>query len=606
MHLGIKKAHYFLFTLFLCSCQKSIQTGPSVLLVAIEGFSGSNFTCSQYEEVERSGFNILCNEAVRFTHAYTTSPLSQAAMGSILTGELPLYNGLRNNDRSWLPAQTLTLAEKLIPSKAHTFFLVSSPTIRRFSRIHQGFENFNDDYDLNFRNLYRPIFDSFGIFKSWLQSEVGKDTYFSVIQVSDLLFPQVLTQNEMLEPRPAGFDGQLEEIDENLFLLFTYLKHQNLWDKSYIILTGLNGSTGNSRFNEPPGTNLFNENVSIPLFIKPLKGREEIPHQWKVDSHITLHDLGITLEDIFNVKSINHHLGPFKGISLLPLINGKSDPVFNGRPIMIESNWAPKSNPRYSIRDDQWLVVFDKKPLLYNTLTDRNEMNRVSLKDSSYQLNVNYLESLFGESPPSRYEKPEIRISDEFRFTQILIENEGRPIDSYLNEIKSYVENNPKSDLIQWLLIDQLLKQKQWPLIEEFNKLWQDSMVNQVLSLKSGITFNGTKNECLTLLQTQKNNNLKTLDYKNSLNSCTSNDFILLINLLNSSIEKKEMLVERYSLAYKYTNLYLKLIYFDLSKGGIIKSTNLKKLREIMMHKLILGLPKYQKEATQIDKRLNI
>ena len=99
---------------------------------------------------------------------------------------------------------------------------------------------------------------------------------------------------------------------------------------------------------------------------------------------------------------------------------------------------------------------------------------------------------------------------------------------------------------------------------------------------------------------------LKTLDYKNSLNSCTSNDFILLINLLNSSIEKKEMLVERYSLAYKYTNLYLKLIYFDLSKGGIIKSTNLKKLREIMMHKLILGLPKYQKEATQIDKRLNI
>ncbi len=604
MHLGMTSLIVFLFTLGICSCQRAVQTGPSALLIAVEGFSGSNFSCSSFEESERSGFQILCNEAVRFTHAFAPSPMAQAGLGAILTGESPINNGLRDNGKSFLSAQTVTLTERLIEGRAHTFFVVSAPTIKRYSRLNQGFENFNDDYDLSYRKLYRPASESFSLFKTWIDNEVNHDTYFGVIHVSDLLFSQVITQNELLEPRPRGLEGQLEEIDENLFLLFNYLKQKKLWDKSYIILTGLNGVSSNSRFNELPGTNLFAENVSIPLFIKPLKGREEIPHQWKVDVHVTLQDIGLTLEEIFKVPPQSSHSGVFSGLSLLPLINGKSNPSFNNRPLMVESawsQWALNLLPRYSIRDNQWLAIFDKKPLLYNALTDRNEVNRISLKDSAYQSTVDQLAKLFGEQPPEGYEKPDIAYSEVIRFTQILADNEGRPIDSYINEVRPYVENNPTSEPIRWLLVDQLIRQKKWDIIEELNTIWQDPMLEQMISLKEGSTFSSSGHPCLDLVP---HNHAGNPNINKRL--CVNNDFLTLIDLLNAPADKKEVLLDRFTHQFRYQALQLKLIYFDLSKGGIALGANTKRLRELMMFRLTLGLPKFQKEAAQIEKRINI
>lgn len=604
MRLGMTSLISFLFMLELSSCHRTIQTGPSALLIAVEGFSGSNFSCSPFEDSERSGFQILCNEAVRFTHAFAPSPMAQASLGSILTGELPLYNGLRDNGKSFLPAQAVTLAEKLIEGRAHTFFVVSAPTIKRYSRLHQGFENFNDEYDLNYRRLYRPASESFSLFKGWIDNEVNRDTYFGVIHISDLLFPQTITQTEFLEPRPRGFEGQLEEVDENLFLLFNYLKQKKLWDKTYVILTGLNGVSSNSRFNELPGTNLFAENVSVPLFIKPLKGREEIPHQWKVDVHVTLHDIGLTLEEVFKAPSEKQRSGAFNGLSLLPLINGKSDPSFNNRPLMIESawsQWALNVAPRFSIRDNQWLLIFDKKPLLYNALTDRNEVNRISLKDLSYQATVDQMAKLFGDSPPESYEKPDIVYSEVFRFTQILADNEGRPIDSYINEVRPYVENNPSSEPIRWLMVDQLIRQKKWDLIEEFNSVWQDAMIEQMINIKEGRASASNSNPCLDLIPS----NSVTIN-ESEKRLCVNHDFLALLDLFNAPSDKKEAFLDRFAIQFRYQALQLKLIYFDLSRGGIALGANTKKLRELMMFRLTLGLPKFQKEAAQIEKRINI
>jgi hypothetical protein len=589
---------------FLVSCQKQGQAGPSVLLIAIEGLSSANFTCNSFEDSERSGFQILCAEAVRFTHAFTPSPMAQAGLGAILTGTPPRINGLRDNGRTFLAAKTITLTEKLIEQSVHTFFVASAPTIKRYSRLHQGFENFNDEYDLSYRNFYRPIGESFSIFKTWLHAEVRSEKFFAILHVSDLLFPQVITQTELLEPRPRGLEGQMEEVDENLYLLFTSLKQKGLWDKTYIAFVGLNGTTSNSRFNELPGTNLFAENVSVPLFFKPLKGREEIPHQWKVDVHVTLQDLGVTLEEIFKVSAGNRYAGRFAGKSLLPLINGKSSPAFNDRPIMIESawgEWAAGLVPRFSIRNDQWLLVYDKHPLLYNALTDRNEINRVPLKDSSYSSTIEKLASLFEDPLPKQYEKPDISLNEEFRLTQILVDNEGRSIDTFLNELLPFIEGNPTSNIIRWLTLDQLLRQKKWDLIEELNQIWQDPLIQQVLAIKDEKLNSAVAEPCIDLLKTESIHWQAT-----AKRQCHNNDFLMLADLLLATVDKKEALLDRYSIIFRYQALQLKLIYIDLSKGGIVFGANTKRLRELMMFRLALSLPRFQKEASLLEKRLAI
>lgn len=606
MHLGITSVYTILFSLLLCACQRQIHSKPSTLLIALEGWSGSNFSCSSFEEAERSGFQILCNEAIRFTHAYTPSPMAQAALGSILTGESPRENGLRDNGNSFLSAQPLTFAEKLLKQNIRTFFVVAAPTVKRYSRLNQGFEAFNDDYDLSYRNIYRPVTESLSIFKDWLENEVSDSSFFATIHIADLLFPEVLTQSEFLETRPRGYEGQLEEIDENLFLFFTFLKHQNLWDKLYLVVTGLNGMPSYNRQKELPGTNLFIENVSVPLFIKAPKGREEIPHQWKIDTHVSLQDINSTLEEIFKIPNDRPKKRPFAGISLLSLIRGKSDPRFLDRPLMIESSWAHWTldlPPRYSIREGPWLAIFDRKPALYNTLIDRNEMNKVPTKDASYQVTIDRLSPLLGESFNGNYEQPNSTLSDEIRFVQLLVENYGHSIDFILGELHPLVENNSSSEIIRWLFVDQLLRQRKWDLIENFNSLWKDELITQVMNLKYGRPLPQNHDPCLELLSTTAHRAQPSALNKRD---CTNNDFLTLIDLLNAPPEKKDLLLDRFAVIYKHQALKLKLIYFDISHGGVALGANIKDLRYLILFKMALGLPRFQREAAQIERRMSI
>jgi len=607
MHLGINLYLLALFIFSICSCQRESTGSNSALVIAIEGLSGTSFSCHPFEESERSGFQILCNDAVRFTHAYTTSPLTQAGIGSILTGVAPLANGLRDNGRSFLQAKMRTLAEDLFTNGTNTFFIVSAPTIKRFSRLHQGFEIFHDDYEFNNKTFYRPISDSIKLIKSWLSSEVKGKSYFSIIHVSDLLFPQVITQTELLEPRPRGFDGQLEEVDENLFSLFSHLKKNKIWDKSYIILLGLNGLTNLSRVHELPGTNLYSENVSIPLFIKPPKGREEIPHQWKIDSHVSLQDVGATLFDIFNIKNqslSNVTESILKGVSLVPLIKGKSDSKFINKSVFIESSWGTwfsNTSPRYSVRNDQWLVIFDKKPLIYNTVSDRNEFNKVSTKDSSYKITLNRFEEYLKGLDYLPFEGVDTSINDEILFSQYILENEGQSSLNIIDDFQPHIQDSAISENFQFLVIDQLLHQKNWGQIEKFNQSWNNSIVNQIINLKENVyfPFNDT-DPCLNLFNSRINNNNFSVQ-----RVCENKNFILLSDFFKADFDKNDVQVDQIINIIRNYDLQLKIIYFDLSKGGIVLGANTSKLKEIITYKLILNLPKYQKDFQFLERKLN-
>lgn len=608
MRLGIDVSILTLFMLSLCSCQRESNSINSAMIIAVEGLSGSSFSCHPFEESERSGFQILCNEAVRFTHAYTTSPMTQAGLGSLLTGEAPLANGLRDNGHTFLPARIKTLPEDLFKQGVNTLFIASAPTVKRYSRLHQGFENFHDDYEFNNKIFYRPIADSMQIIKNWMATEVKDHSYFSVIHVSDLLFPQVITQTELLEPRPRGIDGQLEEIDENLFSLFTYFKKNKLWDKTYIILTGLNGITNLSRLYELPGTNLYSENVSIPLFIKPPKGREEIPHQWKVDSHVSLQDVGATLYKIFNSQHQPESppIEPIlKGISLLPLIKGKSDPRFINKSLLIESSWGTwfsNTSPRYSVRNDQWLVIFDKKPLIYNTVSDRNEFNKISTKDSSYKTILNRFEEYIDRIEKVPFEKIDTSLNDEILFSQYMLENEGNGRIDVLNDFQPQLQNSTVSENLQFLLIDQLLRQKNWNEIEKLNLFWNNFVLNQIINLKQNIflSLNDT-DPCLVLFNFPEDPDNNT----NIQRVCDNKNFTVLADFLKGSVEKSDSLADQIVTIIRNYDLQLKIIYFDLAKGGVVLGANTTKLQEIITYKLILSLPQFQKELQPIERKVN-
>ena len=81
--------------LFWTSCQSHQQN--SVLVFAFEQLSSEDLNCADERSASDSGLATLCNESVRFTHAFTTSLQPAAAMGSLLTASYPIQHGLRTS-----------------------------------------------------------------------------------------------------------------------------------------------------------------------------------------------------------------------------------------------------------------------------------------------------------------------------------------------------------------------------------------------------------------------------------------------------------------------------------------------------------------------------
>src|ERR1700744_4519468 len=78
------------------SCQSTSK--PSILVIAVDDLTVTDILCNEETAKSyRSGFEILCQESVRFTHAFTPSTLSVPALASMLTGLYPYQNKVRNN-----------------------------------------------------------------------------------------------------------------------------------------------------------------------------------------------------------------------------------------------------------------------------------------------------------------------------------------------------------------------------------------------------------------------------------------------------------------------------------------------------------------------------
>lgn len=591
--------------IWLSACSGVTEKQASVIVIAVENLSGVDFSCNTYTEEEKSGFQILCDEGVRFTHAYVPSILSQPTMGSILTGQHPLANGLRDNGDTYLTAKYKTTVEYLTEREIRSLFVVSSPTIKRYSRLHQGFEIFDDNLNMQINKVYRTSKEVVDIFKEWCLDDVGSSPFFSVLHISDLMFPLSVTQNNLGESRPLGFESQLEEVDESLYDLFKFLRAKKLWDNNYIILTGLNGVTDSNRLYETPNTNLFSENASVPLFIKPPKGREETPHNWKIDELISLIDLGATIKDIFNVKDLTQRENKeaessalLSGQSLLPFVLLNKNQISKDRTLLIETawpKWAGLGNIRYSLRRNQWLYIHDEKPKIYNTLIDRAESVPVSDKDNS---TISFMEDIRDILDLIKAE-PWVSFDKELREALAII-NQYRMSIKYQNEdwsadLLRIIKPNSKFSVLKYWLVEVLSRSGKWDRINEFNAYWNDPLIKELYEVAKGKKNIEINEPCLNYLMKGPNNSeLKKL--------CGSEDFVAIVDYLSAEENSKEDSRVRFLARYQHTRTKMFFSGLDVILGGSLMALDGVKNSDHLLIDIVTMLPQYQRHMNEVKE----
>lgn len=347
----------------------------------VENLKFGAFPCGEGSDGGRPrGFRTFCDEAVRFTHAYTPSVLSQPTIASILTAKFPFEHKVRHNGAQSLSAKEETFAELAFARGYRTSFFSGGPPIWRRSGLNQGFEVFEDNSSIHLNSFYRNASEVVRLFKGWLNGDSSRDRFASFLYFSDLQFADVETINEFGEARESSYQSQIDAIDEGLSLLISELKRKKIWDSTEVFLMGLQGDSANNRLGEISPLNLFSEKARTTLMIKPMRKQRDGPFNWKIDANVSLVDVGATLFEFIGVPRAKREseAGSESLVhSLAAALLGPQPDWSLERPILTESAWAQwqgLGGIRAAIRRGPNLFIFDEKSVLFNTLTDSLEL----------------------------------------------------------------------------------------------------------------------------------------------------------------------------------------------------------------------------------------
>ncbi len=369
----MRRVVFAILLVFISGCELARDPQPSVLIIAVEGLSFEAIGCDA-EELE--GLKDFCEESVRFSHAFTPSNMSQAAMASLLTGLYPFDHGVRHNGDNFLSARFRTLAEGAIGRRYHTQFVSGGPPIWRKSGLAQGFEVFDDTMDLGTGVYYRPASEVVRLATRWLDElEDGRPT-LSVLFLADLQFPEMPTKTNEGVLRETSAEGQVQEVVESIGQLTKWLRTKKRWNSTHVVLVGLNTVSQENLKGEATTLSLRSSATQVSLFIKPARKERDNVIQWAVDRNVSLVDVGHTMFQWLGLDPPAASLTQAQPQSLLSALS-ESEPSWDEDHLVISEtawpDWLEGAGVRWAIRQNQFLYIHDHKPLVFNTLADRLE-----------------------------------------------------------------------------------------------------------------------------------------------------------------------------------------------------------------------------------------
>src|SRR5688500_10452426 len=218
--------------------------GP-IVLISVGGVPAAALPAYGAQRTDTPAIDALAADAVIFDRAYAHSPQMLPAHASILSGQLPLEHGVRDDAGFTLGRSVSTLAEMLRSRGFSTGGVVSSFLLRPESGVAQGFTFFDaelPDQDVDAAPaLARDATQTIDVAERWVQSQDDR-RFFLFIQVDRRDADAVVTR------------------------LSSLLKARRFYDDATIVLVGDRGEDASA-------LTLDDAVLRVPLIVKQPDGQ---------------------------------------------------------------------------------------------------------------------------------------------------------------------------------------------------------------------------------------------------------------------------------------------------------------------------------------------
>src|SRR6266852_6340204 len=370
---------------FLVCCHLALGSGAAgeprpdkasrrdVFLITIDTLRADHVHCYGYDRVQTPSLDQLAKQGVRFTQAFTPSPITNSSHASILTGLLPSAHGVSDFGVP-LAASHLTLAETLKKRGYRTaafigaVILDSKALAPGLDRGFDFYDNFPAQSETKSRwgRVERRGMEVVQHVETWLNAHPA-GPHFVWVHLYD--------PHDPYEPPPPYsetykdrlYDGEIAYADSALGHFLAYLKKQGWYEGSLIVVVGDHGEGLGEHHEDTHGIFLYDSTTHVPLIVKLPEEREA---GREVEAQVRTTDIMPTILSLLGAS------GPASlgGDSLEPFLaraGAASRTVFGQTDYPLRFEWAPLR----SVRKEGFKFIEAPKPELYDLRSDPRELH---------------------------------------------------------------------------------------------------------------------------------------------------------------------------------------------------------------------------------------
>jgi len=357
------------------------KSPPDVFLITIDTLRADHVGCYGYQQIETPALDSLAADGVRFTKAFTHSPITNTSHTTILTGLLPSVHGVTDFGVPLSP-QHATWAELLKKQGYHTAAFIGA-VILDSKTLAPGLDRGFDFYD-NFPaktetkerwgRVERRGMEVVQHAEGWLEKHRTGPRFVWV---------HLYDPHDPYEPPPPYsekykdrlYDGEIAYADSALAHLIAFLKKSGAYANAIVVVVGDHGEGLGEHGEETHGLFLYDSTLHVPLILKLAGG---VQHGTVVDSQVRTTDILPTILSLTNT-GVPPELS---GESLLPLLKGQAQPrraLFGETDYPLRWGWASLR----ALRADNMKLIEAPRPEFYNLQSDPSELKNLYAPDSA-------------------------------------------------------------------------------------------------------------------------------------------------------------------------------------------------------------------------------
>jgi choline-sulfatase len=418
---------------------------PDIFLITIDTLRADHVHCYGYTNGATPALDALAKDGVRFTQAFTPSPITNTSHASILTGLLPSSHGVADFAVPLSTAHS-TIAELLKAQGYRTAAFIGA-VILDSKNLAPGFDRGFDFYD-NFPEhsstksrwgrLERRGMDVVEHAENWL-SKHPTGPHFVWVHLYDPHDPYEPPMPYSQIYKDHLYDGEIAYADSALAHFITYLKRSGMYGNSVIVAVGDHGEGLGEHHEDTHGIFLYDSTTHVPLIVKLPGG---LSAGTVATAQVRTLDIMPTLLELANAPAAQKK----DGESLEPYFAGKSEaarPAFGETDYPLRFGWAPLR----SVRSKGFKFIEAPRPELYDLQLDAAESsNKYEPRDARVQKSRAMLAELQPTLPePSSLPDPKDKIEEQNLLHTAMIASEDNRSADARKTLEKVLALDPKS-----------------------------------------------------------------------------------------------------------------------------------------------------------------